>query len=54
MLEDIRQRSNAYTRSRIVRNATVYERYTVERAVLGNGLSGYGFAWLLWLLFKLP
>jgi len=27
-------------RARIIRNAAVYERYTVERGVLGNGLSG--------------
>lgn len=40
MLEDIRSKASVAARSRIVRNATVYERYTVERGVLGNGLSG--------------
>lgn len=40
MLADIRAKSGATVRSRIIRNATVYERYNVERGVLGNGLSG--------------
>lgn len=40
MLDDIRAKAGATARTRIIRNATVYERYTVERGVLGNGLSG--------------
>eukprot|EP00397_Hematodinium_sp_SG-2012_P010288 GEMP01010397.1.p1 GENE.GEMP01010397.1~~GEMP01010397.1.p1 ORF type:complete len:499 (+),score=77.68 GEMP01010397.1:154-1650(+) len=39
MLKNLQQRPGI-SRARIIRNCTVYERYTVERGVLGNGLSG--------------
>ena len=37
MLDDIRARLDAVGKSRIVKNSTVYERYMVERGILGNG-----------------
>lgn len=40
MLDDIRSRLDAVGKARIVKNSTVYERYNVERGILGNGLSG--------------